>query len=460
MQADSAVLVATADAPTADTADVVDSVHRAVRAATRTDDHHCRTAWVLVTVRGTPLGVIPRAPLPLDRDDVTRRVREMSPGPRPRTSPVLTCRAPLSSATVVVATAVRRPGGLRACLESIAQLDHDDHDVVVVDNRPEAPAADALPDLVAGLPRVRVVREARPGVGAARNAGLAAATGRVVAFTDDDVRVDRGWLTALVQRLDSSPEVHAATGLVVPSELVTPAQQRYELHYGGAGAPRVLEAHDVRLRAGAGKWIDPRLRVRTPRGGAGVSSLTAYGVGAYGSGSSMAFRRDVLVALGGFDPALGTGTPSCGGEDLRVLVQVLYRGGTVAYEPRAVAHHRHRRSDRALREQVRGGGVGFTAMITSLVLQDPRHLLALGCTAPTAGLRKLAGARAATAAPPPADDDGAELHELARVEAEGLRAGPGAYLRSRRAARTAVGADAVESVTVATAAARGQEERR
>ena len=96
----------------------------------------------------------------------------------------------LARATVVVPTAMSRPDQLRSCVRGLTELDHPDYEVIVVDNRPAgAPPVD--------LPGVRVVRETRPGISAARNRGLEEAGGEIVAFTDDDVEVDRSWLRAL-----------------------------------------------------------------------------------------------------------------------------------------------------------------------------------------------------------------------------------------------------------------------
>ncbi len=97
---------------------------------------------------------------------------------------------------------MRRPA---RCLATLAALRYPDFEVVLVDNRREAPEEDPLPALVAPYPGVRVVRETRPGISAARNAGPTAADGEVVAFTDDDVHVDDSWLDALGRRFARDP---------------------------------------------------------------------------------------------------------------------------------------------------------------------------------------------------------------------------------------------------------------
>ena len=208
----------------------------------------------------------------------------------------------------------------------LTELDHPDYEVIVVDNRPAgAPPVD--------LPGARVVRETRPGISAARNRGLAEATGEIVAFTDDDVEVDRRWLRALGERFARTPELAAVTGLVVPAELETPAQIFFEQSGSGLDrgyAPLTFE------RAG-------RFQIRRRDEHDGTERIQSlYEMGELGLGSNMAFRTDVLRAAGGFDEALGTGTPTRGGEDLAILVELLAGGHRLAYEPAAIVHHTHR----------------------------------------------------------------------------------------------------------------------
>ena len=214
---------------------------------------------------------------------------------------------PLERATVVVPTAMSRPEQLRSCVRGLTELDHPDYEVIVVDNRP----AGASP---IELPGVRVVREPRPGISAARNRGLAEATGEIVAFTDDDVEVDRRWLRALGERFARAPEVAAVTGLVVPAEFETPAQIFFEQSGSGLDrgyAPLTFER--------AGRFQIRRRDCRT----AAERVHSFYEMGELGLGSNMAFRTSVLRDAGGFDEALGTGTPTRGGEDLAVLVELL-----------------------------------------------------------------------------------------------------------------------------------------
>jgi hypothetical protein len=158
--------------------------------------------------------------------------------------------AELPRISVVVPTIVARTEELARCLAGFDRLDYPDMEIVLVDNRRALPADDPLPGLIAAHRAVRVARATRPGISAARNAGLAAATGEVIVFTDDDVRVDPQWLRALGRRFAVSPELDAVTGLILPEELETPAQIWFERYYGGFSGERTYAP--LSLEAGSG----------------------------------------------------------------------------------------------------------------------------------------------------------------------------------------------------------------
>ena len=368
-------------------------------------------AWVLACRNGQPLGSVE---LPLDGTRVSaerleRELRDRLGDAWDREPPA---DAPqLARASVVVPTAMARPDELRRCVRSLTELDHPAYEVIVVDNRPAgAPAVE--------LPGVRVVRELRPGISAARNRGLRAATGEIIAFTDDDVEVDRGWLRALGERFARSPELSAVTGLVVPAELETAAQIFFE--QSGSGLDRGYRPLTFE-RAGRFKVKRTDLEDGTAR----VHSL--YQMGELGLGSNMAFRASVLRAPGGFDEALGTGTPTRGGEDLAILVELLCVGHRLAYEPSAIVHHTHRATMDDLERQIHGYGLGFTAMLTAIALRDPRHFAGLASVVP-AWLRSLRD----PASPKQANRSEQYPRDLGRAELRGMLAGPVAYLRAQR----------------------------
>jgi GT2 family glycosyltransferase len=224
-----------------------------------------------------------------------------------------------------------------------------------VDNRPWEPDRRAAVETLASEDgRVRYVAEPRPGSSVARNRGLAETSANVVAFTDDDVIVDAGWLDWLVRPLELDPRVAVTTGLVLPASMETPEQEWFERHSGfGKGFTRmVFDLDDHRVE-----------RVLYPYWGA-----------AFGSGNSMAFRRSALVASGGFDPALGVGSRALAGGDIDAFSTMLVRGHRLVYEPRAVCWHDHRADRASLERQIFGYSVGFSAIMTKWALRRPRLL--------------------------------------------------------------------------------------
>ena len=87
--------------------------------------------------------------------------------------------------------------------DAIAQMSVPASEVLVVDN---APSSDATERLVREhYPGVRYVLEPRPGLDWARNRAIAEARSEIIAFTDDDVIVDRNWVSAIAELLPARP---------------------------------------------------------------------------------------------------------------------------------------------------------------------------------------------------------------------------------------------------------------
>src|SRR5205085_5035047 len=86
---------------------------------------------------------------------------------------------------------------LEQCLLSLGRLDYPDYEVVVVDDG----STDDTRAILARFPGVRAVHQPNRGLSTARNVGLQAATGEVIAYTDSDCFADPDWLTHLVHQL-------------------------------------------------------------------------------------------------------------------------------------------------------------------------------------------------------------------------------------------------------------------
>jgi O-antigen biosynthesis protein len=250
----------------------------------------------------------------------------------------------LPSVTVAVCTR-DHVASLEGCLESIAQLIYPELEVVVVDNAPTSDAAQTL--IAARWPQMRYVVEERPGLNWARNRAIREARGEIVAFTDDDTVVDQHWVEAIGRVFSQRDDVSAVTGLVIPLELETRAQMLFEI-YGGFG------------RGFKPVWYT-----------FGPTSREHVGAGRFGTGANMAFKKNVVDELGGFDQALDVGTVTNGGGDIEMFFRVLQEGYTLVYEPAAIVRHRHRRSFDALRIQLTNHGVGFYSYVVRSMLAYP-----------------------------------------------------------------------------------------
>lgn len=323
-------------------------------------------------------------------EEVRQRLARM-PTPAPS-------RADHAGPISVVVPTRERPRALERCLASVHASRRRPDEIVVVDNAPRSGVARRV---VARFPGVSYVAEPRTGSSAARNAGVAAASGRLIAFVDDDETVHPEWLGWLARGF-VDPRVALVTGLVLPAELETRAQRIFERRYSFIRGylPRTFGAAFYRRTRGRG--------------------VPVWEIG--GSGN-LAIRRRVFERLGGFDEDLGAGRAG-GCEELELFYRALAAGWDCRYEPRAVTHHRHRRDRGALRRQLYGYLRGH---VTAALTQAARHrdrgnfyhlLVRLPAVYARYGLRALAG-------------DPAFAADLLAAEIAGCVAGFGYYRRHR-----------------------------
>lgn len=312
--------------------------------------------------------------------------------------------------TAVVTTIGDRPE-LSTCLDALLAQTYRPVEVLVVDNsRAGSDRVRRLCGDSTGEIPVSYVHEPRAGLSHARNAGLAVARGVAIAFTDDDVVVDTDWLGWLVVGLRAGDTVAASTGLILPTDLETRAQQLFE-EFGGYSKGFRREVLD-----GAPDPDDP---------------LHPYRVGRYGSGASSAWWTARLTSLGGFDARLGAGTPSAGGEDLDIFLRVVLAGRAIVYEPRALLRHPNHRSEQAFRRQVHGYGRGLGAVLAKHVVEGSweqrlamlRRLRAGAVHLLASGSRKNQGRSTGYPA------------RLTALELAGVLRGAGSFIRTRRTPR-------------------------
>jgi len=256
----------------------------------------------------------------------------------------VTTEVPTFPISVIVCTR-DRPAELSSCLAALLDLQHPDFEIIVVDN---APTTDATRNIVERLSdkNVRYVREDIPGLSRARNAGVRISQREYLAFTDDDVIVDSRWLDALMRGFALDNRIGCVTGLVASGQLESASQRYFDRRVGWASNTSLT-----------------LFRLDDPPDGV---PLFPFQFGAYGTGANFAAKRSLLFGIGGFDEALGVGSPTGAGEDTDWFIRVVLEGHTLLYQPDAVVWHKHRVDDEGLSAQLENYGLGLGAVIAKL----------------------------------------------------------------------------------------------
>jgi len=120
--------------------------------------------------------------------------------------------------TVIVPT-YNRSASLARLLTSLRRQRRDtvSHEVIVVDNGSSDDTAAVVAGFAGQDPAVRYVDETRRGAASARNAGILSATGAILAFVDDDLRVAPNWVSSIAAAFADHPDVDCVGGRIEPS---------------------------------------------------------------------------------------------------------------------------------------------------------------------------------------------------------------------------------------------------
>lgn len=201
---------------------------------------------------------------------------------------------------------------LKWCLDSLQRLNYPDYEIILVDDG----STDATQQIVALFPMARCLRhEKNFGLSVARNTGIAAATGEIIAFTDSDCRADEDWL-------------YYMAGSLVDSE------------FAGVGGPNLLPPEDSGVAAAV--MVSP--------GGPAHVMLTDHEA-EHIPGCNMAFYKRALDQIGGFDPIF-----TRAGDDVDVCWRLQQAGRKIGFNPSAFVWHYRRSTVRAYLKQQQGYG--------------------------------------------------------------------------------------------------------
>jgi GT2 family glycosyltransferase len=199
---------------------------------------------------------------------------------------------------------------LEQCLRSLRALDYPDYEVIVVDDG----STDDTRAILARFPDVRAIHQSNHGLSFARNVGMREATGAVVAYTDSDCFADPDWLTLLVDQLQRSGAA-------------------------AVGGPN-LSPEDGRLAACVGASPGQPMHV-----------LESDQVAEHIPGCNMAFRREALLAINGFDYQYRKA-----GDDVDLCWRLQQAGMWITFAPGAFVWHHRRQTPRTYLRQQAGYG--------------------------------------------------------------------------------------------------------
>ena len=211
----------------------------------------------------------------------------------------------------VVVCAYNAEETIDECLSHTTALDYPNLEIIVVDDG----STDETVALSTRYPRARVLTIPHRGLSVARNEGIRAASGRIIAYLDSDAYPAPDWLYYLVLGFDSAT-------------------------VGGAGGPNVPPLDDP---------FGAQQVARAP--GGPVHVLLTDDRAEHVPGCNMAFWKTVLEEVGGFDPVY-----TSAGDDVDVCWKVLDRDWEIAFHPAALVWHHRRSGVRNYLRQQRGYG--------------------------------------------------------------------------------------------------------
>jgi glucosyl-dolichyl phosphate glucuronosyltransferase len=209
-----------------------------------------------------------------------------------------------------------RAGVLKRALDSALNIEYSpaDYEIIVVDNGSTDATAAVVKDVQESSPQRRLtyIREERVGLHNARHAGVWAAKGDILIFTDDDATFAPGWLRAYAEAFDAHPEMVAAGGPVRASWEAPPPKWLVEF-IGDAktfGILSLMEPYDDFCLNSHGEFF----------------------------GVNMAIRAHVLLEMGGFNPE-AFGDVWLGDGETGLNYKLWNRKMLIGYVPEALVYH-------------------------------------------------------------------------------------------------------------------------
>jgi GT2 family glycosyltransferase len=230
----------------------------------------------------------------------------------------------------VVVCAYNAEPTMRECLESLTKLAYPSYEAVIVDDG----STDRTGAIADEYPQFKIVHQPNRGLSAARNVGLAAATGEIIAYLDSDATADPDWLTYLAWKFKTTDHV-------------------------GVGGPNLPPPED--------DWV-ANCVAASP--GSPTHILLDDETAEHIPGCNMAFRKAALAEIEGFDT-----TYTAAGDDVDICWRLQDRGYTIGFSPAAIVwHHRRKTVKSYLKQQM-----GYGKAEAMLLQKHPDRFNAVGC---------------------------------------------------------------------------------
>lgn len=219
------------------------------------------------------------------------------------------------------------------CLTSLSASDYANFEIILVDDGSTDQTAEIADTHARADARIRVIHEANRGLSVARNLGLAAATGDIIAYTDADCRVDADWLHYIALKLMNSEAI-------------------------GVGGPNLVPADDGVIAHAVGYSPGNPMHI-----------MLSDEIAEHIPGCNMAFWKWVLDDVGGFQPIY-----TRAGDDVDICWRLQARGYRIGFAPAALVWHHRRNSLGAYIKQQ----IGYGHAESLLEREHPEKFNALG----------------------------------------------------------------------------------
>ena len=219
---------------------------------------------------------------------------------------------------------------VRDCLESLTKLAYPRYEAVIVDDG----STDRTGAIADEYPQFKIIHQPNRGLSAARNVGMTAATGDIIAYLDSDAMADPDWLTYLAWKFKRTD-------------------------HAGVGGPNLPPPEE--------SWL-ANCVAASP--GSPTHILLDDDTAEHIPGCNMAFRTDALAEIGGFDT-----TYTAAGDDVDICWRLQERGHSIGFSPAAIVwHHRRKTIKSYLKQQM-----GYGKAEAMLLQKHPDRFNAVGC---------------------------------------------------------------------------------